>query len=217
AHTPESTRLMLLATFCEGGQLTKAKKMLQELKTLHVLGANDLAIEYHQTYRNALRMKDVEFIADIEDNALHSALLFYIAYAFTSRALVPGKYDSELNLDHDALDQGIELNAESLYFLAQNSSALRLVDTQVQILQYGMQRSERRWDGIANTMGQRFQYYEDHLRLEKSYKTLKERLTNLKLEHLVPELKISPVAASKMEGLITQAQRERLRQRVNAA
>ena len=72
-----------------------------------------------------------------------------------------------------------------------------------------MQRSEKRWDSINNSMGQRFQYYEDYLRQEKSYKLLKERLTNLKLDSMVPELKISQNVLLKMDGSINLEQRER--------
>jgi hypothetical protein len=214
--TPEAVRMLLLAAFCGGGQLTKAKKMLQELKTLYVLSAHDHSAEYLDMYRNALRIKDAEFIADLEDAGVHSALLFYMAHAFTSRSLATAKHDTELSLDHAQLDQGIDLNAESLFFNPKNGSALRLVDTQVQILQYAMQRSEKRWEGISNSMGQRFQYYEDYLRQEKSYKLLKERLTNLNLGQLVPEIKVSTGTLSRMDGSISGEQRDRLRQRVRA-
>ena len=79
-----------------------------------------------------------------------------------------------------------------------------------------MQRTEKRWENISNTMGQRFQYFEDYLRQDKSYKLMKERLTNLKLESLVPELKISQSVLLKMDGSINVEQRDRLRQRVQA-
>jgi hypothetical protein len=101
-----------------------------------------------------------------------------------------------------------------LYFNPKNSSTLRLVDTQVQILQYAMQRSDKRWEAISGSMGQRFQYYEDYLRQEKSYKTLKDRLTNLNLGHLVPEVRVSAATLHRMEGSISAEQRERLKQRV---
>ena len=214
--TPEAVRMLMLAAFCSGGQLTKAKKMLQELKTLYVLSAHDHSAEYLDLYRNALRIKDAEFIADLEDQGLHSALLFYMGHAFTSRSLASGKYDSELNLDFAQLDQGIELSTESLFFNNKNSSALRLVDTQVQILQYAMQRSEKRWDGINNTMGQRFQYFEDYLRQEKSLKLLRDKLTNMNLGHLVPDIKVSSGTLQRMESTISSEQRDRLRQRVRA-
>jgi hypothetical protein len=212
--TPDSVRMLVLAAFCSGGELTKAKKMLQELKTLYVLNAHDHSAEYLDHYRNALRMKDAEFVADLTDGGLHSALLFYMGHAFTSRSLATGKFDSDLNLDHAQLDQGIDLAAESLYFNPKNSSTLRLVDTQVQILQYAMQRSDKRWEAISGSMGQRFQYYEDYLRQEKSYKTLKDRLTNLNLGHLVPEVRVSAATLHRMEGSISAEQRERLKQRV---
>jgi hypothetical protein len=214
--TAEAAKLLILSKFCMGGQLTKGKKLLQELKTLYVLNAHDHTVGYLDTYRNAFRMKDEEFIADIADDALHSAVLFYLAHAFTSLSLLPGKYDTEVALDYVHLNQGVDLNCEALFFNPKNSSALRLVDTQVQILQFAMQRTEKRWENIGNTMGQRFQYYEDYLRQEKSYKLLKERLANLKLEHLVPELKVSQAVLLKMDGSINTEQRERLRQRVQA-
>lgn len=214
--TPEAVRMLLLAAFCGGGQLTKAKKMLQELKTLYVLSAHDHSAEYLDLYRNALRVKDADFIADLEDAGVHSALLFYIAHAFTSRALATAKHDTELSLDHAQLDRGIDLNAESLFFNPKNGSSLRLVDTQVQILQYAMVRSEKRWDSITSSMGQRFQYYEDYLRQEKSYKLLKERLGAMNLASLVPEVRVSPATLTRMEGSMSGEQRERLRQRVRA-
>ncbi len=214
--TAEAAKLLILANFCMGGQFTKGKKMLQELKTLYVLNAHDHTIQFLEAYRNAFRMKDEEFITDIADDGLHSALLFYLAHAFTSLSLVAGKYDAEIGLDHGHLNQGVELNCEALFFNPKNSSAIRLVDTQVQILQFSMQRTEKRWENISNTMGQRFQYFEDYLRQEKSYKLLKERLTNLKLESLVPDLKVSQSVLLKMDGSINGEQRERLRQRVLA-
>lgn len=212
--TPQSVRMLILAAFCSGGQATKAKQMLQELKTLYVLNAHDHSVAYLEAYRNALRVKDAEFVADLEDAGLHSALLFYMGHAFTSRALAAGKYDSQLSLDHAQFDQGIELAGESLFFNPKNSSALRLVDTQVQVLQYALQRSEKRWEAMAGSMGQRFQVYEDFLRQEKSCKLLKDRLTGLNLGHLVPDLKIAPATMHRMESSITAVQRERLRQRV---
>ncbi len=209
-------KLLILANFCMGGRFTKGKKMLQELKTLYVLNAHDHTIQFLEAYRNAFRMKDEEFIADVAHDGLHSALLFYLAHAFTSLALLPAKYDTEIGLDHAHLNQGIELNCESLFFNPKNSSAIRLVDTQVQILQFAVQRTEKRWENISNTMGQRFQYFEDYLRQDKSYQLMKERLTNLKLESLVPELKISQSVLLKMDGSINGEQRDRLRQRVQA-
>ncbi|HEX7927883.1 MAG TPA: hypothetical protein VF678_09835 [bacterium] len=214
--TADVAKLLILSKFCMGGQLTKGKKMLQELKTLYVLNAHDHTIQYQEAYRNAFRMKDEEFIADIADDALHSAMLFYMAHAFTSLSLVPGKYDAEIGLDHVHLNQGVDLNCEALFFNPKNSSALRLVDTQVQILQFAMQRTEKRWENINNTMGQRFQYYEDYLRQDKSYKLLKERLTNLKLDNMVPELKVAQNVLLKMDGSINLEQRARLKQRVQA-
>ena len=214
--TPEAVRMLLLSAFCGSGQLTKGKKMLQELKTLYVLNAHDHSAEYLDQYRNGLRAKDAELIADLQDAGVHSALLFYIAHAFTSRCLAPGKYDAELSLDHAQLDRGIDLNTESLYFNPKNGSALRLVETQAQIIQYAMQRTDKRWDAINSTMGQRFQFYEDYLRQEKSLKLLKERLGSVNLAQLVPEVKVSQATLLRMDGTITGPQRERLQQRVNA-
>jgi len=214
--TPEAVRMLLLSAFCGGGQLTKGKKMLQELKTLYVLSAHDHSAEFLDHYRNSLRAKDAEFIADLQDAGVHSALLFYIAHAFTSRCLAPGKYDTELVLDHAQLDQGIDLNTESLYFNPKNGSALRLVETQAQIVQYAMQRTDKRWDSITGTMGQRFQFYEEYLRQEKSLKMLKDRLASVNLTHLVPEVKVSQTTLLRMDGTISGPQRERLQQRVKA-
>ncbi len=212
--TPDAVRMLLLGAFCGSGQLTKGKQMLQELKTLYVLNAHDHSAEFFDHYRNALRIKDAEFIADLQDAGVHSALLFYVAHAFTSRSLAAGKYDSELSLDYAQLDQGIELNTESLYFNPKNGSALRLVETQAQIIQYAMQRTDKRWDAINSTMGQRFQFYEDYLRQEKSLKLLKDRLASVNLAQLVPEVRVSPATLLRMDGAISGAQRERLQQRV---
>jgi hypothetical protein len=216
ALVPETVRLLILANFCRGGKLTKAKKMLQELKTLYVLNAHDHIVTFLDAYRNGFRMKDPEFIADMEDDSLHSALLFYLAHAFTSLALVPDRQDGEMGLDHGKLDQGIELNGEALFFNTKNTSAVRLVETQGQIIQYAMQQTEKRWEAINSNLSKRFQYYEDYLRQQRSYSLLRERLTNLKLDSLLPELKIAQGILLKMDSTITSEQRDRLKLRVQA-
>jgi len=217
ALSPESVRWLLISSFCAGGELTKAKKMLQELKTLYVLNAHDYVVGYLQEYRSLFRTKDPEFIADLEDNGLHSAMLFYLAHGFASLSLVQGKNEAELHVNHENLDQSIDLNAEALYFNPRNTSALRLVDTQNQVLDFSRQQTERRWENINTNIGQRFQYYEDYLRQVKSYGHLRERMLGLDLEGLVPEFRISPAVIQRMESTITAEQRERLKHRVGLA
>ena len=214
--SPEIVKWLLLAQFCTGGELTKAQKMLQELKTLYILNAHDFSIAYLDAYRSAFRLKDEEFIKDLENDELHSALLFYIAHAFTSLALTQGRGNGDLQIEYSNLDQAIELNGEALYFNPRNGSALRLVDTQAQILQFALARSQKRWANINANMGQRFQLYEEYLRQERSANALRERLTNLKLDERLPELKVSRVALARMSEVISADQRDRLKHRVEA-
>jgi hypothetical protein len=214
--TPDIVQWLLLAQFCTGGELTKAQRMLQELKTLYILNAHDFSIAYLENYRAAFRMKEADFIKDLENDELHSALLFYISHAFTSLALMQGRANGDLVIEYANLDQAIELNGEALYFNARNGSALRLVDTQAQILQFALARSQKRWENINQMMGQRFQLYEEYLRQEKSANSLRERLTNLKLEGRLPELKVSRVALARMSEVISAEQRDRIKHRVEA-
>ena len=213
--SPEFYKWLIISQFCMGGEQSHAKKMLQELKTLYILNAHEFSAAYLNEYRTALRMKDQEFVADLADDELHSAILFYIAHAYGSLSLSQDSNEEDISLNHTNLNRSIELNAEALYFNNKNSSAVRLVDTQVQIIQFGLRRSERRWENIKSTIGQRFQFYEDYLRLMKSYDLLKERMQNLNLTELVPELSVSSAAHSKMTSSINAEQRERLQQRVN--
>ncbi|HEX9842331.1 MAG TPA: hypothetical protein VGC20_06250 [bacterium] len=213
---PEAVKWLLLAQFCTGGELTKAQRMLQELKTLYILNAHDFSVAYLDSYRAAFRMKEEDFIKDLENDELHSALLFYIAHAFTSLALTQGRGGADLLIEYANLDQAIELNGEALYFNPRNGSSLRLVDTQAQILQFALARSQKRWENINQMMGQRFQLYEEYLRQEKSANALSERLTTLKLAERLPELKVSRVALARMSEVISPDQRDRLKHRVEA-
>jgi hypothetical protein len=216
AITPEIVKWVLLAQFSTGGEPTGANKLLQELKTLFVLNAHDFSVAYLDAYRSAFRMKDEAFIEDLKDDGLHSAVLFYIAHAFTSLSLQQGRNNGELQIKHDNLDQAIELNSEALYFNARNGSALRLADTQAQILQFALARISKRWENINQMMGQRFQLYEEYLRHRKSADALRERLANLKLDERLPALQVSPLAQSRMEEVVSPEQRDRLQQRVDA-
>jgi len=211
---PAVYKWLIVSRFCLGGEQSHAKKMLQELKTLYILNAHDFSATYLNAYRSALRSKNQEFIAELENEELHSAILFYIAHAYASLALQPGATDDDLNLNYENLDRAIELNADALYFNSKNTSAVRLVSTIVEILDYALGKSEKRWENINNTIGQRFQYYEDYLRQMKTYQLLKERLETLGLSNLVPQLSVSDTARVKMDGTITADQRERLKQRV---
>ncbi len=211
---PEALKWLIVSHFSRGGELTKGRKMLQELKTLYILNAHEIASRYLDGYRSALRQDDREFITDLEDNAIHSAILFHIAHSFASRSLNQGKGNQEVVLDHEHLDQSIELNADALYFNAQNVSALRLVDTQKSIIRFALKRSEKRWEHINTSMSNRFSYYEDYLREMKSYGKLKERLTSVSLGRLVSTMKFSETAALRMDVNLTADQRERLRNRV---
>jgi hypothetical protein len=212
---PEALKWLIVSHFSTGGELTKGKKMLQELKTLYLLNAHEIASRYLEAYRSALRQKDTEFIMDLEDDALHSAILFHIAHSFASRSLSHGKGSDELTLDHDLLHQSIDLNAEALYFNSKNGSGLRLVDTQLSIIQFALKRTEKRWEQINTNMSNRFTFYEDFLREMKSYTFLKERLESLKLGNLIPEVSFSESARQRMDFNLTDEQRERLRNRVS--
>lgn len=213
---PDIVMWMIVSEFCTGGELTKARKMLQELKTLYILNAHDYSVAYLEHYRTAFRIKDEEFIKDLENDELHSAILFHLSHAFTSLSLVQGKYDGELAIEYANLDQGTELNTEALYFHPHNGSALRLLDTQIQILHFALQRSQKRWENINQIMGQRFQLYEDYLRQEKSVNHLQEALVNLKMESKLPELNVSRPVLARMAEVITSEQRDRLKHRVQA-
>ena len=212
---PKSLQWLIASFFCLGGELTRGKQMLQELKTLYILNAHSFSLQYLEAYRSALRLKDEEFIQDLQNNGLHSAMLFYIAHAYTSLSLSQEKNKNELSLNHDYLNQAIELNSDALFFNAKNGSAFRLVETQLQILQFALRRTEKRWERINNAMSNRFQYYEEYLRQEKTFRFLKERLNSLKLELPVPELKISQNALLRMDVTLSSDQRERLRHRVD--
>ena len=63
-------------------------------------------------------------------------------------------------------------------------------------------------------MSNRFQYYEEYLREEKTFQILKARLSSLKMGSLVPELKISQNAFLRMDVTLSTEQRDRLRNRV---
>ena len=213
---PEIVQWVLLAEFCTGGELTKVRQMLQELKTLYILNAHEYSIAYLDTYRTALRLKDEEFIKDLESNEVHSALLFYISHAFTSLSLLQSKNSGELLIDYANLEQSIELNSEALYFNPQNGSAMRLVETQTQILKFAFQRSQKRWENINNTMGQRFQFYEDYLRQDKCLSQLQDRMGTLGMADKIPDIRVSKPVAARMVDVITEEQRDRLRHRVEA-
>ncbi|MEE8183929.1 MAG: hypothetical protein V3T95_01345, partial [Acidobacteriota bacterium] len=211
----EIVKWMLLAQFSTGGEFTKAKKMLQELKTLYILNAHQFSASYLETYRTGFRMKDEEFIQDLEDNELHSAILFYIAHAYSSLSLNSGRDGNEIVIDYADLEQSIDLNTEALYFNPRNGSAVRLVTTQVQVLQYALRRTQQNWGNINKAMGQRFQFYEEYLRQEKCVKQLTQHLNNLKLGRLVPELKLPRSILIKMDEVISNEQRDRLQHRVD--
>jgi hypothetical protein len=213
---PGMIKWLLVARLCSGGEITEGRKMLQELKTLYVLNAHEFSAGYLEQYRTALRMNQESFIEDLKSDALHSALLFYIAHAYTYLSLSQGKEEAELKVDLDKLDQGIELNSEALYFNRQNSSALRLVETQAQLLIYLTRKSEKRWENINFNIGQRFQLFEDYLRQERTLERLRTRLGELKLENILPEIKVSQAVRLKMDGLITPDQQKRIRDRVVA-
>ena len=213
--SPEGLFWLLLSFFSPGGDLSKGRQMLLELKTLYTLNAHEYSSKFLTVYRTALRQNDEEFIADLENSDVHSAILFFIAHGFASRALVHGKRPGdEVTVDHEFLDQSVELNADSLYFNPQNGSAVRLVDTQLQIIQFALKRSEKRWEAINQNLSHRFQYYEDYLRQMKSLTLLQERLGNLKLGHLVPDLRISENAQVRMDLNLSSDQRDRLKNRV---
>jgi hypothetical protein len=214
ALTPDAVKWLVLSLFCAGGEQTKAKRLLQEMKTLYLLNAHDYVVPYLEEYKTLFRIKDAEFVADLEDNSLHSAMLFYIAHAFTSLALVQGRKDTEVAVDHGNLDQAIALNGEALYFNRRNSSAVRLVETQAEIIKFAFQRTDKRWESIQTMLGQRFQLYEDYLRQQKSYTLLREKLASLQMEAAVPEMKLASATVQKMESTITSEQRERLSHRV---
>lgn len=210
----EALKWLLVSYFSLGGELTKAGKMLQELKTLYTLNAHDYSVQYLREYRMALRQNDKEFIEDLESSPFHSALLFYIAHAFASTSLRQGKNEAEVSIDHGNLDQSIDLNADSLYFNAGNNSALRLVETQQSILMFALKRTEKRWENIGQNLSHRFQFYEEYLRQLKSYNMLKDRLASLNLKELVGEWKVSNNAQGQMDGTLSDEQRDRLRNRV---
>ncbi len=117
-------------------------------------------------------------------------------------------------LDHELLDQSIELNTDALYFNSQNNSSLRLVETHKSILHFAIKRTEKRWEQINSNLGHRFGYYEDYLREMKSRELLKEKLTSVELSNLLPTLEFSETAALRMEITLTEDQRDRLRNRV---
>jgi hypothetical protein len=207
---------LLLAKLCSGGEMTEGRKMLQELKTLYVLNAHEYSASYLAAYRSALRTNQESFIEDLKSDHLHSALLFYMAHAYSYLALSQGKDDGDLKVDMDKLDQGVELNSEALYFNRDNSSAQRLVETQAQLLLYLTRKIEKRWESINFNIGQRFQLFEDYLRQERSLEKMRTRLAELKLEHLLPEIKVNQATLLRMDGLITADQQKRIRDRVMA-
>ena len=214
--TPDIVKWLIVSEFSTGGEFTKAKAMLQELKTLYILNAHDFSVAYLESYRTAFRLKDEEFIADLENNELHSALLFYIAHAFTSLSLVPGRNNAEIAIEYANLEQAIELNGEALYFNPKNGSALRLVDTQAQIIQFALTRTQKRWENISQSMGQRFQFYEEYLRQEKCANRLHDQLSQLNLAERLPPLKLPRPIRVRMDEVISTEQRERLKHRVEA-
>ena len=210
----ESLKWLIISLFSQGGDLTKGRKMLKELKTLYILNAHDHMVQYLTTYRSSLRNNDEEFIADLENPDIHSALVFFIAHAFTSRALQQGQKNKEVSIDHEQLDRAIDLNADSLYFNPHNTSALRLVDTQFQIIQFALKRSEKRWETINQNLSQRFSFYEEYLREKKSFELFRERLASLKMEDKVPDIPFSDTARMRMDVTLTEEQRDRLKNRV---
>lgn len=212
----EAIKWLLLSYFGLGGELTKGRKMLQDLKTLYILNAHEVVSRYLESYRNALRQNDEEFIADMEDDAIHSAVLFHIAHAFGSRSLGHGKNNDEVVVEHGRLEQSIELNTEALFFNPENAAALRLVETQISIIEYALNRSEKRWEQISTSLSNRFTYYEDYLREVKSRDFLKERLESVNLGKMFRKINISKTATLNMDVNLTTEQKDRLHNRVVA-
>lgn len=209
-------RWLLLSYFGMGGEPTKGRKLLQDLKTLYILNAHELASRYLETYRSALRQNDEEFIADMEDDAIHSAVLFHIAHAFGSRSLGHGKNTEEVVVGHEFLEQSIELNTDALFFNPNNAAALRLVETQKSVIEFALKRSEKRWEQINSNLSNRFNFYEDYLREIKSRDFLKERLGSVNLGQMMPDMELSESATLRMDVTLTTEQKERLRNRVQA-
>lgn len=212
--TPDIVKWLLLEPFSTGGQPGKAGKMLLELKTLYILNAHDFSIPYLNAYQTGLRMRDEDFVRELENTEVHSAILFYLAHAHGSLTLIHPKNSREVVIDFANLEQSIELNGEALYFNPNNRSALRLVDTLGQVLVFGLQRSATRWESINNNLGQRFQFYEDYLRLEKGRDMLAEQLDPLGLVDKVPTFQLPSTIMQKMEEALTEEQRERMKTRV---
>ena len=88
------------------------------------------------------------------------------------------------------------------------------MQSQVQLLQYLSRRTEKRWEDINTKLGQRFQMYEDYLREQRSAGHLKSRLAEIGREELVPRIQVSRAVRLKMDGVIDQEQRQRIRDRV---
>ncbi|MDH5753004.1 MAG: hypothetical protein OEZ59_11395 [Deltaproteobacteria bacterium] len=212
--TPDIVRWMLLARIASGGDQTKGKKILQELKTLYILNAYEFTLGYLEVYKRGFRAKDEEFIKDLENNELHSAMLFYIAHGFASLSIYQPKNSTEAQVNYDNLMQSVELNSDALYFNPRNGSALRLVETQGQIIQFALGKTNQRWDNINQMMGQRFNFFEEFLRQEKCFQELSGHLKSLGLDDKIPEFKLARNAELKMLETITQDQRERLKNRV---
>ncbi|MDH4224606.1 MAG: hypothetical protein OEW12_03050 [Deltaproteobacteria bacterium] len=206
---------LFISQLSGGGELTEGKKMLQELKTLYVLNAHEVAGAYLNTYRHHVRMENPVFMGDIQDDLLHSAILFYIAHALTYLSIKQGQEESDLELDFDRLKRAIETTTESLFFNRKNSSAIRLVETQSQLLTFVISRLERKWERIKQHMSQRFQMYEDYLRLVKIRNVLNSRLMDLGLHTLTTDSKLSLSVVSKIEMYMSSSQRERIEERVN--
>lgn len=211
---PAAIKWLVLSYFSLGGELTKGRKLLQDLKTLYMLNAHELASRHLNTYRTALRQNDEEFIADMEVDPIHSAVLFHIAHSFASRSLGQGKNNAEVVVEHENLEQSIALNTDALFFNPKNDAALRLVETQKSVIEFALRRSEKRWEQINSNLSNRFTFYEDYLREVKSLDFLRERLSSVNLENMVPDLEFSETAALRMEVTLTKEQKERLRNRV---
>ena len=212
---PESYKWLLLSRFCSGGSRTAAGRMLRDLKSLFILQGHGISAGYLRLYQQSL-MREPSFAEDLKNPELHSAILFYLAHAFTYLSL-PGHrkqvQDDGQIMDYQHFARGIRLNGQALFFNPQNPSALSLISTQRFALRFALRKSEQRWE-TANHPARAQRAYEEYLRQMQCHALLSARIQTLKLSQPLPRPQFSAKAEANLFRLFPAAAQNRLQSRV---
>ncbi|MDH4121201.1 MAG: hypothetical protein OEV94_05825 [Deltaproteobacteria bacterium] len=217
-YSPAMAMWLVLSHLAGPAELTTGQQMLQELKTLYVLNAHEFSASYLRQYKRLIRTSDPEFGEDIDDDGLHSAILFYMAHAHVYLAIGrkkdPKTKVEETEVNYPTMREGVELLSQSLGHNAANSSARRLVETLGQLLVFLMKKTEKKWETARLQPAIRFTLYEETLRQKDVLGLMKEKMTPLNLGSLVPDYSLPEATQGRIDQLLTSDQKSRLAQRV---